>query len=223
MKKSSLILLSLILLLGVVAGCGYYYYFHIRKAPSVAVAPPATPAPAPAIARDPAPVPGPGTDAKPMTSQSVEAVVIQAVSGDCLEVQESGSRRIRQVRLIGIDAPVKASREQSGQEPWGTRSQQTLALMVIRKKVRLEFDVVIDKDGRTRWAWVWLGDRLINEEMVREGLAVLNTQPPNVQYTDRLTAGQTEAREKQKGVWDPALPLDTPPSQFVSQHLSPHE
>ena len=81
--------------------------------------------------------------------------------------------------------------------------------------MRLQFDVErIDPYGRTL-AYVWLGDELFNETLVREGYAFVTTYPPNVRYVDRFRAAQREARSAGRGVWgrcvhegacDPAYP-----------------
>jgi micrococcal nuclease len=71
-----------------------------------------------------------------------------------------------------------------------------------------------DPFGRTL-AYVWLGDELFNETLVREGYAFVTTYPPNVRYVDRFRAAQREARSALRGVWgrcvqlaacDPAYP-----------------
>ncbi len=149
-------------------------------------------------------------------AQSKEtASVLQVMDGETLLVQFPEQRRCVQIKLIGMQAPRKATREEDGQEPWGTRAQQYLSLKVIRKEVRIEYDVVVPApDGKARWAYVWLGDTLLNEDMLRQGHAVLDTRPPNVKHSERLQAAQREAREKQRGIWNPKEPLPEPPSQF---------
>jgi len=67
--------------------------------------------------------------------------------------------------------------------------------------VRLEFDLDrIDPFARTL-AYVWLGDELFNETLVREGYAFVTTFPPNVEYVDRFRAAHREARGAGRGVW----------------------
>jgi micrococcal nuclease len=67
--------------------------------------------------------------------------------------------------------------------------------------VRLEYDVEReDRYGRTL-AYVWLGDELFNETLVREGYALVTTFPPDVKYVDRFVAAQRDAREHDRGLW----------------------
>jgi micrococcal nuclease len=73
--------------------------------------------------------------------------------------------------------------------------------------VRLQFDVErIDPFGRTL-AYVWLGDELFNETLVREGYAFVTTYPPNVRYVERLRAAQREARSALRGAWGRCVQL----------------
>jgi micrococcal nuclease len=83
------------------------------------------------------------------------------------------------------------------------------------KRVGLEFDVQrIDPYGRTL-AYVWLGDELFNETLVRQGFAFVTTYPPDVRYESRFTAAQRVVGSASLGIWgkcvhpkagDPAYP-----------------
>jgi micrococcal nuclease len=57
-----------------------------------------------------------------------------------------------------------------------------------------------DRFDRTL-AYVWVGGSLFNERLLREGVAVLATFPPNVRYVDRFRAAQQRAREAGVGLW----------------------
>src|SRR5262245_15909189 len=146
-------------------------------------------------------------------------VVTRAIDGNTVRIQTPDSRRGVVIRLIGLEAPRKATRELDGQEPWGTRAQQFLSELVTRQDVKVELDVVVPVQGEVavRWGYLWLGDRLVNEELLRQGHAVLVTQAPNVKYVERLQKAQVQAREAKRGVWDPADPLPEPPSKFVAR------
>ncbi len=148
------------------------------------------------------------------TGQRFDVLVIHPKSGDTIEVQRPGQYRYLTIKLIGIDAPNKASREEEGQEPWGTRSQQFLSLLATRKNAQVELDVELKASDNTLWAYLWLGDKLINEEIIRNGHAVLDTRPPNVKYAEKLQAAQKQARESNAGIWNPAEPLPESPQAW---------
>jgi len=59
-----------------------------------------------------------------------------------------------------------------------------------------------DEYGRLL-AYIWKGDILINEVMVREGYASVYTFPPNVKYVERFINAQREAQREEKGIWAP--------------------
>ena len=70
------------------------------------------------------------------------------------------------------------------------------------RRLCLERDVSeLDRFGRLlRYAWLPDG-RLVNEVLVAEGLAVVDTFPPDVKYVDRFLAAQSSAREAGLGQW----------------------
>jgi len=52
---------------------------------------------------------------------------------------------------------------------------------------------------------------MANEEMVRQGYALLYTYPPNVRHAERIRAALEEARRDARGLW--ATPaFECPPS-----------
>ena len=117
--------------------------------------------------------------------------VVRIVDGDTFYCGAAG-----RIRLIGIDAPER------GQGEPGAAALAALERLLPRgTAVRLEGDVVeTDRFGR-RLAYVWVGDTLVNEALVRGGWAVLLTVPPNVKYVARFERAQRAAREDRAGLW----------------------
>jgi micrococcal nuclease len=69
--------------------------------------------------------------------------------------------------------------------------------------VRLELDVEKrDQYGRLL-AYAFVDTVFVNAELVRQGLATVYTVPPNVKYADLFVTLQQEARETERGLWDP--------------------
>ena len=140
------------------------------------------------------------------------ALVARVVDGDTVEVEFRG--RTLTVRLIGIDTPESVAPGEPVQ-CFGLEASSYTAERLEGESVRLQFDIErIDPYGRTL-AYVWLGDELFNETLVREGYAFVTTYPPDVRYVDRFRAAQREARSAGRGVWgrcvhegacDPAYP-----------------
>ncbi len=68
--------------------------------------------------------------------------------------------------------------------------------------ITIEFDVQKrDKYGRLL-CYVYLSnDKMLNEEIVKVGYAVILTIPPNVKYKDRFLRAYKDARESKRGLW----------------------
>jgi micrococcal nuclease len=119
-------------------------------------------------------------------------VVARIVDGDTL-VCAGGER----VRLLLIDAP------ELSQAPFGAAARQALeALAPPGTRLGVEHDVrPIDRYGRTL-AYLWLADgRMVNEELLRAGVALVAVYPPNVRHVERLRAAVAEARAAGAGLW----------------------
>jgi endonuclease YncB( thermonuclease family) len=50
-------------------------------------------------------------------------------------------------------------------------------------------------------AYVYVGDTMLNAELVRQGYAQVATFPPNVKYQELLLKLQREARQAKRGWW----------------------
>ncbi|MCK9518875.1 MAG: thermonuclease family protein [Dehalococcoidia bacterium] len=128
------------------------------------------------------------------------ARVVKVTDGDTIRVQFDG--REERVRYIGIDTPeVRGS--PGGPEPFGDEASEANARMVEDARVCLERDVSeTDRYGRLL-RYVWLRDgTLVNEELLRLGLAQITTYPPDVKYVEsRYLPAQDEAQASRRGIW----------------------
>jgi micrococcal nuclease len=122
--------------------------------------------------------------------------VERVVDGDTL-VLVGGQR----VRLIGADTPETVHPHQPV-EPWGPEATQFTRDFVADGEVRLQFDGPReDKYGRNL-AHVWVGDRLLEEELIRAGLATAETgYTYSSAMKDRLLRAQSEAQAAGRGIW----------------------
>jgi hypothetical protein len=109
---------------------------------------------------------------------------------------------VQDVRLIGVDTPEVSG----GEGPCGPEASAFTAKQLAGEQVRLEFDEEKTDRYNRALAYVWLGDELYNETLVREGYAEVSTFPPNVKYEDRFLAAQDEAQAAGVGPWNPAGP-----------------
>ncbi|HEX4129380.1 MAG TPA: thermonuclease family protein [Pirellulales bacterium] len=129
--------------------------------------------------------------------------VQRVVDGDTL-LLTCGAR----VRLMGVNTPETVKRGSAVEAfgPEATRFTRDFVAaggdFVASNKVRLVLDHErIDRYGRFL-AYVWVGDRMLNEELLRAGLA---RYEPHFYYgpsiKTRYRKAQDEARAARRGIW----------------------
>jgi len=104
------------------------------------------------------------------------------------------------VRYLGIDSP---------ELPGGKTALQGFAraaadrnrMLVAGQTVRLETDAEDHDDLGRLLRHLWLGDQLVAELLIREGLGYAQLNPPNTHNRERLQRAQAEARAGGRGVW----------------------
>jgi micrococcal nuclease len=110
-------------------------------------------------------------------TQPLTGRVTQIVDGDTIDVELQG--RHERVRYIGIDTS-ETKHPSQGVEPYGPEATEANRRLVGGQMVRLEFDVQPrDQYGRLL-AYVYVGEVMVNAELMRQGYALLSTYPPNV-------------------------------------------
>jgi len=145
--------------------------------------------PAPTATRAPIPPTLTPTPTPPVTTVLTppdRTQVVRVIDGDTIEVNIAG--KLYKVRYIGIDTPETGE----WMAPEATAKNEELAG---GKVVGLEKDVSeTDKYGRLL-RYVWVGDLMVNAELVWLGCAQVSTYPPDVEYVDLFLRLQREARE----------------------------
>ena len=134
----------------------------------------------------------------PMLAAALEGDVVRVVDGDTIHVRIGA--RVKSVRYIGVNTP-EVHHPQRGEEPGGREATAVNRELVAGKHVRLELDVQArDRYGRVL-AYVWIGDVMINAELVRLGYAQVMTVPPNVRHQALFVKLQRDARDAGRGLW----------------------
>ena len=129
-------------------------------------------------------------------------VVEEIVDGDTLRVRTSGSAEAVTVRLIGIDAPERGH-PSLGKEFFSDESAAHLASLCRGKSVRMEKDAgeTDAYDRLLRYVFLAPPDgRLLNEEMLRAGMARAYTRFP-YSRTAAFLAAEARARREGRGLW----------------------
>jgi micrococcal nuclease len=138
---------------------------------------------------------GLGRDEPPATAV---AVVSRVVDGDTVEVRLDG--RIEDVRYIGVDTPETVE-PGAPVDCFGPQASAFNHRLVEGRRVRLVFGVERRDVYDRLLAYVYLGDRFVNAELVRRGLARTLTIPPNDRYAERLEQLEIVASRAGRGLW----------------------
>ncbi len=127
--------------------------------------------------------------------------IIEVISGDVITVRLDGNEV--QVKYLLIAAPAVNDIER-GTEPFGPEALAFNRQLVEGQTVRLEKDVSdTDEFGRLL-RYVYVGDLLVNEELLRQGLARLDLRPADLQYATRFQEVEQAARLAGRGLWGQA-------------------
>lgn len=131
----------------------------------------------------------------PINHSGVVAKVIRVIDGDTIEIATAET-----VRYIGINTPeLKDNRGEV--QCFSNEATEKNRELVEGKSVELEKDISeTDVYGRLL-RYVWIGDRLINEELVSDGYAHSATFPPDIKYQTRFIEAARMAQSENKGFW----------------------
>jgi micrococcal nuclease len=131
-------------------------------------------------------------------ARSARAYVTRVVDGDTVEVRLDGEEE--DVRYIGVDTPETVEPGEPVQ-CFGKRASDFNHGLVEGKQVRLVFDEERrDVYGRLL-AYVYLGDRFVNADLLRQGLARTLAIPPNDRFARRFKRLEMAAARTGRGLW----------------------
>jgi len=143
-----------------------------------------------------------GARAYEPAAELMEALVIEVIDGDTIRVKLGWMEE--EVRYIGIDAPedeecywLEATECNKNLLSWSKKDNEDI-------RVWLEGDIEKkDKYGRLL-GYVYLdpeGTSMVNEELLLQGYAFLQTISPNYKYRQTFKELAKEAWQKKKGLW----------------------
>lgn len=124
--------------------------------------------------------------------------VVRVMDGDTIAVRVD--KRVITVRYIGVntrDARMPGDSVSAGP----TEAAEFNRALVLGQTVRLEMDAQ-EKDPQGRMlAYVYVGDLMVNAELVANGYAAVAISPPNVLHEEMLQHLQRQARLLKVGRW----------------------
>src|SRR5688572_25619641 len=129
---------------------------------------------------------------------AVVVLVTGVVDGDTVEVDLRGEEE--DVRYIGVDTPETVAPGEPV-DCFGPRASHFNEDLVEGERVRLVFGEERRDDYGRLLAYVYLGDRFINAELVRRGYARSLTIPPNDRFATLFRRAEHRAGVAGRGLW----------------------
>jgi micrococcal nuclease len=124
--------------------------------------------------------------------------VVRVMDGDTIAVRVDKS--VLTVRYIGVntrDARMRGDSVDAGP----SEATEFNRALVLGQTVRLEMDAQ-EKDAQGRLlAYVYVGDLMVNAELIANGYAEVAVKPPNVMHEEMLKHLQRQARLLKVGRW----------------------
>jgi micrococcal nuclease len=126
------------------------------------------------------------------------ARVERVVDGDTIVVRLDGRRE--RVRYIGVDTP-ESVKPGTRVQCFAKSAAAANRRLVEHRDVRLDYDAELrDRYGRLL-AYVYVGDRFVNAELIRRGYGKPLEIPPNVAHAVELRRLAAGARRGRLGLW----------------------
>lgn len=158
------------------------------------------------IALRPAGEPTDGTKTSPYATESsrrqVLGVVTRVIDGDTVEARLGET--VEDVRLIGVDTP-ETVKPGAPVECFGRRASHFTKRRLEGRQVRLVLGVERRDDYGRLLAYVRVGGRLVNADLVRRGLAESLTIPPNDRLAPLFRRLELDAARAGRGLWGACL------------------
>lgn len=107
------------------------------------------------------------------------------------------------VRFLGIDTP-ETKHPTKGEEPFGKKaSNYTCNKLTKAEKIEIEYDEKSNKLDRydRHLAWVFVDDKLLQNELVKKGYAEVKYLYGNYKYADILKESEEKAKKNKVGIY----------------------
>jgi micrococcal nuclease len=135
--------------------------------------------------------------------------IVRVIDGGTIQARIG--RRIETVRYRGVNPPGSPAHRPDARQAWDLNRQ-----LVERRAVRFQFDEPErDPEGRLL-AYVYVGDVMVNAELVCRGYAAAGTGSSSGRYHEVFLKLEREAREAGRGFW----PRVTVRDRLISVHFN---
>lgn len=134
-------------------------------------------------------------------TEKIEVEFSDSVDGDTAKFKLKN--KIITVRFLGIDTP-ETVHPNKGEEPYGKEASNfTKEKLENAKKIEIEYDTNSAKTDKyeRHLAWIWVDDCLVQEELVKNGLAKTYMLQDNYKYAGILQENEYNAKQSKLGIW----------------------
>jgi len=142
-------------------------------------------------------------------NEKIEVTLAKCTDGDTASFNYNGE--VIKARFLAIDTP-ESVHPTIGEEPYGKEaSEYTCNALTNANQIMLEFDPNSDElDKYDRYlVWVYVDNKLLQKELVNNGLAKVAYLYNDYLYTSELEQAQATAQTNQIGIWgDYVAPKD---------------
>lgn len=135
----------------------------------------------------------------------IKVELISTVDGDTAKFKINGKQST--VRFLGINTKETVDPKR-GEEAWGKEASNfTKEKLENATKIELEFDTIADeKDKYNRYlAWIWVDDELLQNLLVKNGLAETYMLQNNYKHAGILQENEEIAKNSKLGIWSEEL------------------
>lgn len=136
--------------------------------------------------------------------RTVTGIVTKVSDGNTIQVTTPEQTKLR-VRLYGIDTPETerydryTGRLDKPCQPYAKESKKALEDKLMGTQVRL--DVIRISLHKRSIGIIWIGNRNINLEMVKDGYAEAYVERLSEPYLSQFVQAQKAAKSAKKGIW----------------------
>ena len=142
-------------------------------------------------------------------SEKIKVTLSDTVDGDTAKFIMNGEEIT--VRFLGIDTP-ETVKPNTPVQPYGPEASNfTKNKLTNASKIELEFDENSDKkDKYDRYlAWVWVDGELLQNLIIKKGLAQTYMLQNNYMYAGLLQTSEYEAKNSKIGIWSDDINSNT--------------
>ena len=148
-----------------------------------------------------------------LSNNRIEVTLNKCIDGDTINVRINGEKK--RVRLLAIDTPESVTPDKPVEAYGKEASNYTCNLVKNANKIEIEYDINSDKEdkfGRIL-AYVYVDGKMIQEELLKNGLAKVAYLYSNYQYTEQFKELEKVAKEQKLGLWN----LDNPDYEIIDE------